>query len=134
MRRPRSTAPPGCAGSPISVFPLLANLYLVCTLLSTIFTLGDFNTATFVSGGGPALTTHVLATLGIRDAFEIAQPRARRRGGDVGIAADDPAGVDLDAQVAHLGGAAMSAVSAGTATRQAPANGASARITGCGGC
>src|SRR5271166_6500203 len=27
-------------------FPLLANLYLVCTLLSTIFTLGDFNTAT----------------------------------------------------------------------------------------
>ena len=24
-------------------FPLLANLYLICTLLSTIFTLGDFN-------------------------------------------------------------------------------------------
>jgi multiple sugar transport system permease protein len=56
-------------------FPLLANLYLVCTLLSTIFTLGDFNTVTFVSGGGPALTTHVLATLGIRDAFEIARPQ-----------------------------------------------------------
>jgi multiple sugar transport system permease protein len=55
-------------------FPLLANLYLVCTLLSTIFTLGDFNTATFISGGGPALSTHVLATLGIRDAFEIARP------------------------------------------------------------
>jgi multiple sugar transport system permease protein len=55
-------------------FPLLANLYLVCTLLSTIFTLGDFNTATFVSGGGPALSTHVLATLGIRDAFDIARP------------------------------------------------------------
>ena len=36
-------------------FPLLANLYLVCTLLSTIFTLGDFNTVYFVSGGGPAL-------------------------------------------------------------------------------
>lgn len=61
-------------------FPLLANLYLVCTLLSTIFTLGDFNTATFVSGGGPALTTHVLATIGIRDAFEIARP-------DLGVAA-----------------------------------------------
>lgn len=56
-------------------FPLLANLYLVCTLLSTIWTLGDFNTVHFVSGGGPALSTHVLATLGIRDAFEIAQPR-----------------------------------------------------------
>jgi multiple sugar transport system permease protein len=61
-------------------FPLLANLYLVCTLLSTIFTLGDFNTATFVSGGGPALTTHVLATLGIRDAFDLARP-------DLGVAA-----------------------------------------------
>jgi multiple sugar transport system permease protein len=60
-------------------FPLLANLYLVCTLLSTIFTLGDFNSVYFVSGGGPALTTHVLATLGIRDAFEIARP-------DLGVA------------------------------------------------
>src|ERR1044071_6710971 len=55
-------------------FPLLANLYLVCTLLSTIFTLGDFNSVFFVSGGGPALSTHVLATLGIRNAFEIARP------------------------------------------------------------
>jgi len=55
-------------------FPLLANLYLVCTLLSTIFTLGDFNSVYFVSGGGPALSTHVLATLGIRDAFEIGRP------------------------------------------------------------
>ncbi len=55
-------------------FPLLANLYLVCTLLSTIFTLGDFNSVYFVTGGGPALSTHVLATLGIRDAFEVARP------------------------------------------------------------
>jgi multiple sugar transport system permease protein len=61
-------------------FPLLANLYLVCTLLSTIFTLGDFNSVFFVSGGGPALSTHVLATLGIRDAFEVARP-------DLGVAA-----------------------------------------------
>jgi multiple sugar transport system permease protein len=60
-------------------FPLLANLYLVCTLLSTLFTLGDFNSVYFVSGGGPALSTHVLATLGIRDAFEIARP-------DLGVA------------------------------------------------
>jgi len=56
-------------------FPLLANLYLVCTLLSTIFTLGDFNTVYFITGGGPALSTHVLATLGIRDAFELARPQ-----------------------------------------------------------
>ena len=55
-------------------FPLLANLYLVCTLLSTIWTLGDFNTVYFVTGGGPALSTHVLATLGIRDAFQVANP------------------------------------------------------------
>lgn len=55
-------------------FPLMANLYLVCTLLSTIWTLGDFNTVHFVSGGGPALQTHVLATLGIRDAFELGDP------------------------------------------------------------
>ncbi len=56
-------------------FPLLANLYLICTLLSTIFLLGDFNAVYFVSGGGPADSTHVLATLGIRDAFDMAQPR-----------------------------------------------------------
>ena len=56
-------------------FPLLANLYLISTLLSTIFLLGDFNAVYFVSGGGPANSTHVLATLGIRDAFDIAQPR-----------------------------------------------------------
>jgi multiple sugar transport system permease protein len=56
-------------------FPLMANLYTVCTLLSTIWTLGDFNTVHFVSGGGPALSTHVLATLGIRDAFELGDPR-----------------------------------------------------------
>ena len=61
-------------------FPLLANLYLICTLLSTVFTLGDFNAVYFVSGGGPALSTHVLATLGIRNAFEIARP-------DLGMAA-----------------------------------------------
>ena len=28
-------------------FPLLANLYLICTLLSTIFLLGDFNAVYF---------------------------------------------------------------------------------------
>jgi multiple sugar transport system permease protein len=56
-------------------FPMIANLYLVCTLLSTIFTVGDFNTSTFVSGGGPAFSTYVLATLGIRDAFDLAHPQ-----------------------------------------------------------
>ncbi len=55
-------------------FPLLASLYLMCTLLSTIWALGDFNSVRFISGGGPALSTHVLATLGIRNAFELGNP------------------------------------------------------------
>jgi multiple sugar transport system permease protein len=65
----------GVRGFVYITFPLLANLYLICTLLSTIFLLGDFNTVYFVSGGGPADSTHVLGTLGIRNAFDIAQPR-----------------------------------------------------------
>ena len=56
-------------------FPLLANLYFVCTLLGLLFTVGDFSTVYFVSGGGPANSTQVLATLGIRDAFTMSQPR-----------------------------------------------------------
>ena len=55
--------------------PLMANLYLVCTLLDTVFALGDFNATFFVSGGGPAMSTEVLATLGIRYAFTVALPR-----------------------------------------------------------
>jgi multiple sugar transport system permease protein len=55
-------------------FPMMKNLYIICTVLSTIWTLGDFNTVHFVSGGGPVLSTHVLATLGIRDAFEVGDP------------------------------------------------------------
>jgi len=56
-------------------FPLLANLYLICTLLATIFALGDFNPTFFVTGGGPADSTQVLATLSIRYAFGLADPR-----------------------------------------------------------
>jgi multiple sugar transport system permease protein len=56
-------------------WPLMANLYFVCTLLSTIFTLGDFNAVNFVSGGGPGMSTEVLATLGIRYAFTLSVPR-----------------------------------------------------------
>jgi len=55
--------------------PLMANLYFVCTLLDMVFALGDFNSTFFVSGGGPAMQTEVLATLGIRYAFTIALPR-----------------------------------------------------------
>jgi len=47
-------------------WPSLATLYLTCTILSTIWTLGDFNSVYLLTGGGPADLTHVLATLGIR--------------------------------------------------------------------
>ena len=56
-------------------FPLMANLYFVCVLLDTVFALGDFNATYFVSGGGPGMSTEVLATLGIRYAFTVALPR-----------------------------------------------------------
>jgi multiple sugar transport system permease protein len=55
-------------------FPMLANLYLICTLLSTLWTLGDFTTVYLVSGGGPAGSTEVLATLGFHYAFDAARP------------------------------------------------------------
>jgi multiple sugar transport system permease protein len=55
-------------------FPMMRNLYIICTVLSTIWTLGDFNTVHFITGGGPVLSTHVFATLGIRDAFEVGDP------------------------------------------------------------
>ncbi len=55
-------------------FPLLANLYLVCTLLSALWTLGDFTTVYLVSGGGPAMSSDVLATLGFKFAFDLGKP------------------------------------------------------------
>ena len=54
--------------------PLLANVYLVCTLLFTLWLIGDFSGVYFVSGGAPALSTDVLATLGVRYALDAAQP------------------------------------------------------------
>jgi len=56
------------------IVPLLRNLYLVCTLLSTLWKIGDFTTVSLVSEGAPSYSTHVLATLGIHYAFEGAQP------------------------------------------------------------
>ena len=55
-------------------FPLLANLYLLCTLLSALWAIGDFTTAYLVSGGGPAGFTNVLATLGFHYAFDLGNP------------------------------------------------------------
>lgn len=57
------------------VFPLLANFYLICTMLSTIGAIGEYNAFNFVTGGGPANSTYVLSTLGIVYGFYLAQPR-----------------------------------------------------------
>lgn len=47
-------------------WPSMRQLYLTSTILSMIWTLGDFNSVYLLTGGGPADLTHVLATLGIR--------------------------------------------------------------------
>jgi multiple sugar transport system permease protein len=52
-------------------WPQIKNLYITSTLLSTIWTLGDFNSIYLLTGGGPNELTHVLATLGIRYAFRM---------------------------------------------------------------
>jgi multiple sugar transport system permease protein len=47
-------------------WPSMRTLYLTSTILSMIWTVGDFNSVYLLTGGGPADLTHVLATLGIR--------------------------------------------------------------------
>jgi multiple sugar transport system permease protein len=47
-------------------WPSLQTLYLTSSILSMIWTLGDFNSVYLLTGGGPADLTHVLSTLGIR--------------------------------------------------------------------
>jgi multiple sugar transport system permease protein len=55
--------------------PLLGNVYLISTLLSVVWTFGDFPTAYFVSSGAPARLTDVLATYGFRMAYDFGYPR-----------------------------------------------------------
>jgi multiple sugar transport system permease protein len=64
----------GCRRFAHVIFPLLGNLYLVCTLLFTLWTIGDFTTVSLVSEGAPAYSTDVLATLGLHYAYDAAQP------------------------------------------------------------
>jgi multiple sugar transport system permease protein len=49
--------------------PMLKGLYLICTLLSMVFTLGDFTNVWLLTGGAPGDSTHVLATLAYRYTF-----------------------------------------------------------------
>lgn len=56
------------------VMPLLANLYLVCTLLCTVWMIGDFNTPDLISGGSPNGSTDTLATQGVDFTLEQMKP------------------------------------------------------------
>lgn len=49
--------------------PAMRNLYIICTLLSSIFVLGEFVVVWLLTRGGPADTTHMIATLAYRYAF-----------------------------------------------------------------
>jgi multiple sugar transport system permease protein len=51
--------------------PMLRNLYLICSLLSMVFTLGDFVVVKIMTGGAPGDSTHVLATLAYRYTFQM---------------------------------------------------------------
>ncbi len=47
-------------------WPSMKGLFFTSSILSMIWTLGDFNSVYLLTGGGPADLTHVLATIGIR--------------------------------------------------------------------
>ena len=51
--------------------PMLGGIYLICTLLSMVFTMGDFTNVQLMTGGGPGDSTHVLATLAYRYTFRV---------------------------------------------------------------
>jgi len=55
--------------------PLLANLYLISTLISTVWTIGDYTPVYFVSGGAPAMTSEVISTLSFHYALDYANPQ-----------------------------------------------------------
>lgn len=52
-------------------FPLLKGIYLICSLLSMVFTMGDFTNVWLMTGGAPGDSTHVLATLAYRYTFHV---------------------------------------------------------------
>ena len=54
--------------------PLLTSLYVVSTLVSAIWTFGDYSPVLFVSGGTPAFESEVVSTLGFHYALDFANP------------------------------------------------------------
>jgi multiple sugar transport system permease protein len=55
--------------------PLLANLYVISTLIAAIWAFGDYTPVLFVSGGTPAFGSEVLSTLGFHYALDFANPQ-----------------------------------------------------------
>jgi multiple sugar transport system permease protein len=53
--------------------PMIKGLYIVCTLISIIWTMGDFITVYMLTGGGPGQSTNVLATIAYRFAFRFGE-------------------------------------------------------------
>ncbi|HTX54900.1 MAG TPA: sugar ABC transporter permease [Candidatus Baltobacteraceae bacterium] len=53
--------------------PMIKGLYIVCTLISVIWTMGDFITVYLMTGGGPGQSTNVLATIAYRFAFRFGE-------------------------------------------------------------
>jgi len=52
-------------------FPMLKSLFMICCLLSMVFTLGDFVIIKIMTGGAPGDSSHVLATLAYRYTFQM---------------------------------------------------------------
>lgn len=50
-------------------FPLIKGTFLICLLLSSIWSMGEFEAIWLVTLGGPNQTTHTITTLGIREVF-----------------------------------------------------------------
>lgn len=57
-------------------FPAISNVFLTSAMLTTIWSLGDFNSIYLLTGGGPMERTNTLATMGIRYAFRQADFQA----------------------------------------------------------
>jgi len=53
--------------------PMIKGLYIVCTLISVIWTMGDFIIVYILTGGGPGQSTNVLATIAYRYAFRFGE-------------------------------------------------------------
>jgi multiple sugar transport system permease protein len=50
-------------------FPLIKGTFLICLLLSSIWSMGEFEAIWLVTLGGPNQSTHTITTLGIREVF-----------------------------------------------------------------